>query len=114
MTSGEYEQLVGFLGRQFALIDQRFVAMDQRLDGLTQEFREFRGEVLGHFDAIYHRLDRLEQEYYAVTQALRRIEALLADEPRRREVVEQTLAELKRSVAVLQARIDEIEGRLRS
>ena len=27
--------------------------------------------MLGHFDAIYHRFERLEQEYHAITQALR-------------------------------------------
>jgi hypothetical protein len=29
---------------------------------------------LGHFDEVYRRLDRLDQEYVAVTQALRRLE----------------------------------------
>ncbi len=35
-------------------------------------------------------LDRLEQEYYAITQALRRIEAGLTDEHGRREIFRAT------------------------
>ncbi len=134
MTNSEYQQLVEFLGQQFTAIDrrfdgidqrfdgidQRFVAIDRRfdrlddrIDGLEQRFDAFRAEVLGHFDVIYRRLDRLEQEYQAITQALRRIEALLADERSRREILERSVAELKNHMAALQARIDEIEARLR-
>ncbi|MDP2700446.1 MAG: hypothetical protein Q8P98_00080 [Candidatus Rokubacteria bacterium] len=105
MTSAEYEQLVEFLGRQFTEIDHQFGAVDLRLTELRQE-------MLGHFDAMYHRFERLEQEYYAITQALRRIEAGLADERGRREILERALAELKQHMAALQSRIEEIEQRL--
>jgi chromosome segregation ATPase len=105
MTSAEYEQLVEFLGRQFTEIDRQFGAVDLRLTELRQE-------MLGHFDAMYHRFERLEQEYYAITQALRRIEAGLADERGRREILERALAELKQHMAALQSRIEEIEQRL--
>jgi len=74
---------------------------------------ELQHEMLGHFDEVYRRLERLEQEYLATTSALRRIEALLVDESARRELVERDLARLKENVAVLRARIDEIERRLR-
>jgi chromosome segregation ATPase len=67
--------------------------------------------MLGHFDEVYRRLERLEQEYQAITQALRRIEAGLADERGRREILERDLSELKQRVAALQARIEEIEQR---
>ena len=109
MTSAEYEQLVEFLGRRFSEIDRRFTDMDQRF---TDQLTELRHEMLGHFDEIYRRFERLEQEYQAITQALRRIEAGLADERGRREILERDLAELKRHVAALQARIEEIEERL--
>src|SRR3970040_916334 len=92
MTAGEYQGLVEFLGRRFDAIDRRFDAIDER-------FRE----VFGHFDEIYRRLERLEQEYYAVVQALRRIEGLLTDEIGRREILERGLEELKQQVAALQA-----------
>ena len=56
MSSSEYAQLVDFLGRQFALVDQRFVAVERQITELRQE-------MLGHFDEVYRRLERLEQEY---------------------------------------------------
>ncbi len=109
MTKSEHQELVEFLGRQFTAIDERFIAIDRRFDTIDEKFRE----VFGHFDEIYRRLDRLEQEYYAIIQALRRIEGLLADEAGRREVLERGLEDLKRQVAALQARINEIEQRIR-
>jgi chromosome segregation ATPase len=105
MTSVEYQQLVEFLGHQFTEVDRRFGEVNLRLTELRQE-------MLGYFDAVYHRFERLEQEYYAITQALRRIEAGLADERGRREILERALAELKQHVAALQSRIEEIEQRL--
>ena len=110
MTNGEYQQLVEFLGRQFSAIDRRFDAIDRQLDAHDERFRE----ILGHFDAIYKRFERLEQEYYAIVEGLRRIEAILTDERARREVLERGLADLKERVALLQARIDELERRLQA
>jgi chromosome segregation ATPase len=137
MSPTEYQQLVEFLGRQFAEVDRRFTEIDRRftgrfdvldgrvagldgrvtgldgrITGLDDRLTELRQEILGHFDEVYRRLERLEQEYHAITQALRRIEAGLADERGRREILERDLAELKRHVAVLQSRIEEIEQRL--
>jgi len=105
MTSADYEQLVEFLGRQFTGLDHRF-------DEVNRQITELRHDMLGHFDEIYRRLERLEQEYHAITQALRRIEAGLADERGRREILERDLAALKRHAAALQSRIEEIEQRL--
>src|SRR5262247_825919 len=130
MSSPEYAELVRFLGQRFSSIDQRFDAidqrfdaidqrftvidqrfaamdrrfdaMDQRFDALDRRFDEFRAEVLGHFDEIYR---RLEQEYQAITHALRRIEGRLVDERTRREMLERDLATLRENIAVLNARI---------
>ena len=63
---------------------------------------------------IYRRLEALELEYQAIVQSLRRIEGLLADEMGRREVLERSVQELKQNVAFLQARIEELERRIRS
>src|SRR5438093_10957282 len=128
MTNGEYQQLILFLGEQFAGIDRRFAAIDQRFLAIDQHFvamdRRFEAlerrvdegfrEVLGHLDAIYRRLERLEQEYHAIVEGLRRIEGILTDERGRREELERGLAELRERVALLQARIDELERRLRA
>ena len=106
MTHSEHQQLVEFLGRQFTAIDQRFDSLQQHID---ERFRE----VFGHFDELYRRLETLEQEYQAILQALRRIEGLLADERVRRELIERSVEELKRNATLLQARIEELERRLR-
>jgi predicted nuclease with TOPRIM domain len=68
-----------------------------------------RAEILGHFDELYRRRERLEQEYTAITHALRRIEAVLADEHGRRARLERDLALLRESVALLQTRIEAME-----
>lgn len=128
MSPSEYQDLVAFLGERFGAIDQhfavidrrfggvdrRFEAMERRFEGLHEEFVSLRSDMLHHFDQLYRRLERLEQEYQAITQALRRIEAFLADEGGRREILERDLAALRENIAVLTARIDEIERRLRS
>ena len=119
MSPSEYQDLVAFLGerfetidRRFEAIDRRFEVMDRRFETIDRRFDELRAEILGHFDELYRRLDRLEQEYVAITQALRRIEATLLDDRARRERLEQDLASLRENLAVLRARIDDIERRL--
>ena len=107
MSPSEYQDLVAFLGERFETIDRRFDAIDHRFD-------ELRAEILGHFDELYRRLERLEQEYVAITHALRRIEAVLLDEGARRERLEQDVASLRENLAVLRARVDDIERRLPS
>jgi chromosome segregation ATPase len=108
----EYAQLVEFLGHQFTALDARFTAIDARFDGLDRQIAELRHEMLGHFDEVYRRLEQLEHEFHAITQGLRRIEAGLAGERGRREILERDLGELKRQVAALQSRIQDIEQRL--
>jgi chromosome segregation ATPase len=112
MSPTEYEQLVEFLGRRFTEIDHRFEQIDHRFDQVEGQIADLRREILGHFDEIYRRLERLEQEYYAITQGLRRIEASLSDESGRREILARDLGELKQQVASLQSRIEDIEARL--
>jgi chromosome segregation ATPase len=112
MSPTEYQELVEFLGHRFTEIDRRFTELDGRFTETNGRIAELRREMLEHFDEIYRRLERLELEYHAIIQALRRIEAGLADERGRREILERDLAELKRHVTVLQSRIEEIEQHL--
>src|SRR3990172_3158360 len=91
MTSAEYQQLVEFLGRQFTEIDHRFTDADRRFDEMAGQLAELRRDMLGHFDELYRRLDRLEQEYHAITQGLRRIEAGLAAQLGRRALLPPVL-----------------------
>jgi chromosome segregation ATPase len=121
MSPSEYQDLVAFLSERFAGIERRFEGLEQRFEGLErrfeglhEEFAQLRDDMLRHFDQLYRRLERLEGEYQAIIQALRRIEARLADEQGHREILERDLAALRENVAVLGARIDEIERRLQA
>ncbi|MDP2628256.1 MAG: hypothetical protein Q8Q58_15315 [Candidatus Rokubacteria bacterium] len=96
---------VSQVDRRFGKVGHGFTEMDRR-------FTELRHDMLAHFDEVYRRFERLEQEYHAITQALRRIEAGLADERGRREIPERDLAELKQHLAAFQSRIAGLEQRL--
>jgi len=50
--------------------------VDGRFDDVNRQITELRHDMLGHFDEIYRRFERLEQESHAITQALRRIEEI--------------------------------------
>lgn len=113
MSPSEYQELAEFLRQHSAQVGHRFASLEQQIGDLRASMEERFREVLGHFDEIYRRLERLEQEYWAIIQGLRRIEAVLADEQGRRRIVERDLAELREKLALLQARIDDIEQRLR-
>jgi len=109
MTNDEYSQLIEFLGRKFEEIDRRFDRVEAKLAEHDERF----GEILGHFDHLYKRLERLEQEYQAILEGLRRLESLLTDDKGKRELLERALEELKRHVAALQIRLEALEQRIR-
>ena len=123
MTNSEYQDLIDFLGRKFEQIDRRFDRVeaklaehDERFDAVEAKLGEHDerfGEILGHFDHLYKRLERLEQEYQAILEGLRRIESLLTDDTGKRELLERALEELKRHVAALQIRLEAVEQRIR-
>jgi chromosome segregation ATPase len=123
MSPSEYQELVAFLTGRFADMDRRLdhltlelsrrlTAVDERIASLRAEVDERFREVSGHFDEIYRRLERLEQEYYAISRQLRRIEMAMTDDGERREILERDLVALRERVNVLQARLDDIERRL--
>lgn len=128
MTDSEYQRLVELLNEQFAQIDGRFTEIDRRftevqrrfnesdrrIDGLALRQEEGFREILGHFDELYRRLERLEAEYFAIVQALRRIETLVGNEQAQREALGQSVDQLRRQIADLQARLDAVEARLQS
>ena len=74
MSPTEYQDLIEFLGRRFEAIADRFDGVDRRLETMQGQIDGNHREALGHFDQVYRRLERLDQEYVAVTQALRRLE----------------------------------------
>jgi predicted nucleic acid-binding Zn-ribbon protein len=88
----------------------------------------FRGEVLSHFDAIYRRFDRLEDESVALKGGLLRLEERMAALENRMAALEvgmgavgqklermalrSELLELKEQVAALDQRIAQLEAAL--
>ena len=74
MASAEYQQMVELLTRQATGMTRQFVDVGRRFNEIALGVTTLRQEVLGHFDDVYRRFERLEQEYQAITQALRRIE----------------------------------------
>ncbi len=57
MTNDEYSQLIEFLGRKFEETDRRFDRVEAKLAEHDERFRE----VFGHFEHLYRRFERLEQ-----------------------------------------------------
>ena len=119
MTDNEYGHLIEFLGARFAEIDRRFAevvhrftASDLRIDALDASQEERFREILVHFDELYRRLERLEAEYFAIVLTLRRIETLAGSEQAQREALGQSVDQLRRQIADLQARLDAVEARL--
>jgi len=66
-------------------------------------------DVLGHFDSVYKRFDRLEDEYHAVTYGLKRIEDQLDGDLAKRKAIEERFVELKRQFAGMQLKLEAIE-----
>jgi DNA repair exonuclease SbcCD ATPase subunit len=79
--------------------DERLAKVEQKLD-----------EMLGHFDAIYRRLELLSTEYHALVAAVGRLEKPI--EAIARVDVRRELEEMKARVAQLQERIDKLESTL--
>jgi chromosome segregation ATPase len=112
MTDSEYGRLVEFLGARFAEVERRFTDVDRLFSDIDRRSEERFREILGHFDELYRRLERLEAEYFAIVQALRRIETLVGSEQAQREALGQSVDQLRRQIADLQARLDAVEARL--
>jgi predicted nucleic acid-binding Zn-ribbon protein len=69
------------------------------------EVDRLRSEMGAHFDDVYHRLDRLEDEYQTIKEGLRRLEAKVAN-------VEAHVLDLQAQVLELRTRLGRVEERL--
>ena len=66
-------------------------------------------DVLGHFDSVYKRFDRLEDEYHTITYGLKRIEDQLDGDMKNRKVIETKFWELKQQFEGMQLKLAAIE-----
>jgi chromosome segregation ATPase len=73
-----FDDRLGPVGWRVSPADQRLGTLEQRLEGLQREVVRPRVEMFDHFDEVDRRLDRLDEEYRAIMQALQRLEILLA------------------------------------
>ena len=69
-------------------------------------------DILGHFDSLYKRLDRLEDEYYSIIQGIKRIEETLLSGAGEQEILEKRIQEMKEQIKNLQERLSEIERKV--
>ncbi|MFQ5780655.1 MAG: hypothetical protein ACE5HN_07700 [Nitrospiria bacterium] len=83
-----------------------------RIEGKQAEHDEKFSDILGHFDQLYQRLMRLEDEYQAIVQGMRRIESMLGNEQTQREEVKRRVEALKRQVSDVQLKIADLEQRI--
>ena len=66
-------------------------------------------EMLGHFDSVYKKFDRLEDEYHTITYGLKRIEDKLDGDLKNRKDIEGRFQELKRQFEGMQLKLAAIE-----
>lgn len=69
-------------------------------------------DILGHFDSLYKRLDRLEDEYYSIVQGIKRIEETLMSGTGGQEILDKRIQEMKEQIKNLQERLSEIERKV--
>jgi predicted nucleic acid-binding Zn-ribbon protein len=83
----------------------QFGQIEKRLDRLDEQ-------MLGHFDAIYRRFDKLETEYQVIVVGLRRVEEQLGVLAEDKRTLRSELQDLRIRVDALQGQIRAIEERL--
>lgn len=88
-------------------------ALETRIDTVETKLDIFRNETLGHFAALYRRLDRLETEYHSISAALIRVEEKLSEERSNREELQREVESLKTRLAQLEKKLAELEQELR-
>jgi len=92
--SGEYKELVGFLGKKFEKIDQKFEKIDQKFEKMDQRFDiielkledkadrtemndkidSLRNEMLTHMDGLANKIDEYQTEQAMIMSQLGRHE----------------------------------------
>ncbi|MEK6817063.1 MAG: hypothetical protein AABY09_05590 [Nanoarchaeota archaeon] len=97
-----------FLAFYHNLIEPNFKRIDAKLSEHDEKFKD----VLGHFDAMWKRLETLEQEYHAIVNGLRRIEESLDTSAMKRVALEIEVKNLKEQVSKLQTKIETLEHRI--
>jgi hypothetical protein len=72
---------------------------------MQSDAADFHRDSDGHFDAVYHRFDRLETEYHMLVEGLRRVEQQVASDAGEREAVRAQIRGLEDGMADLRSRL---------
>ena len=83
-----------------------------RINSKLAEHDERFSEVFGHFDTIYHRLGKMEDEHLAIMNRLSRIEDAIRSGNESRAQLEKRVNDMKELLADLQARLEALERQL--
>lgn len=86
-------------------------ALHRRIDHLEARVDARFDDLATHFDDVHRRIERVEQEHVATSEALRRTDRSTTEEQARRELLERRTVELEREIALLRARVDALEQR---
>lgn len=79
------------------------------IGAVTEELRSFRRDTLTHFDSIYKRFDRLEVEFQALKNAVKRLEDAFAEDRTALRDRQEEIDRLKLEIADLQERLARLE-----
>ena len=105
--------------KRFDAVDERFARQDVRLDNFASQFFEFKDsvdkrfeELLGRIRAIETNLekltgdvDKLTQEYYAITAALRRLEKAIGDPENWTSSIREELDSMNARITTLERQV---------
>lgn len=83
--------------------------LENRLDRVEKKLDDFRSETLTHFDDIYVRLDRIQDEYQALNAALKRLELAFEEDRAERKTILAEIEKIKLQIADLQERVARLE-----
>lgn len=90
------------------ILKPEFDALKAKNEEHDQRF----SEMLGHFDAIYRRLERVEDELLMMNNRLGRLEDAIKDEKSNRLDLELRVKEIKAQIELLQGRLEMVERHL--
>src|SRR5262245_54462053 len=91
------------------LEERLFERIDERFAGFR---RDFQLDLDGRFDAVHHRLDRLEQEYQMIKAGLARLEVDVSELKADVSVLKTDVAVLKGEMSLVKATIERLDARL--
>ena len=92
------------------ILQPEFTAIKEKLHEHDEKFRD----IIDHFDSLYNRLGRLEDEYLMVMHGVKRIEESLESGNVKRSDLEKMVRDLKGRFSDIQSRIEHIERQLAS